>query len=122
LSEEVDYMEKITKISLLIDFYGGLLTEKQYNIIDLYYNNDFSLSEIAEHIGISRQGVHDTLKRSEELLLSYEKKLKLTDKFIVQNNNIKIITDKLNIIKTHENTNNINEIITLLETMIINNE
>ena len=115
-------MEKITKISLLIDFYGGLLTEKQYNIIDLYYNNDFSLSEIAEHIGISRQGVHDTLKRSEELLLSYEKKLKLTDKFIVQNNNIKIITDKLNIIKTHENTNNINEIITLLETMIINNE
>ena len=55
-------------MSLLYDYYGELLTEKQRGLFDLYYNQDYSLSEIASAAGISRQGVHDTLARAEELL------------------------------------------------------
>ena len=59
-------------MSLLYDYYGELLTEKQRQLFDLYYDQDYSLSEIA---GISRQGVHDTLARAEELLEGYERTL-----------------------------------------------
>ena len=59
-------------MSLLYDYYGELLTEKQRGLFDLYYNQDYSLSEIASAAGISRQGVHDTLARAEELLEGYE--------------------------------------------------
>ena len=55
-------------MSLLYDYYGELLTEKQRQLFDLYYDQDYSLSEIAAAAGISRQGVHDTLARAEELL------------------------------------------------------
>ena len=59
-------------MSLLLDYYGGLLTEKQRNAFDLYYNQDLSLAEIAEQEGISRQGVHDTISRTETTLLQME--------------------------------------------------
>lgn len=72
-------MSKNFEISVLLDLYGKLLTEKQYDMLDFYYNNDFSLAEIAEHYDISRQGVHDSIKRGEELLLDYEKVLKLSE-------------------------------------------
>lgn len=72
-------MSKNFKISVLLDLYGKLLTEKQYDMLDLYYNDDFSLAEIAEHYDISRQGVHDSIKRGEELLINYEKVLKLSE-------------------------------------------
>ena len=62
-------------MSLLLDYYGSLLTEKQKTYFDLYYNQDYSLSEIASAAGISRQGVHDTLARAEELLEGYERTL-----------------------------------------------
>ena len=60
-------------MSLLYDYYGELLTEKQRQLFDLYYDQDYSLSEIAA--AISRQGVHDTLARAEELLEGYERTL-----------------------------------------------
>ncbi len=72
-------MSKNFEISVLLDLYGKLLTEKQFDMLDFYYNNDFSLAEIAEHYDISRQGVHDSIKRGEELLLDYEKVLKLSE-------------------------------------------
>lgn len=63
------------QMSLLYDYYGELLTEKQRQLFDLYYDQDYSLSEIASVAGISRQGVHDTLSRAEQLLEGYERTL-----------------------------------------------
>ena len=59
------------EMTLLLDYYGELLTEKQKTCFDLYYNQDLSLGEIAEEAGISRQGVHDSLARAEAVLLAY---------------------------------------------------
>ena len=73
--------EKNLEIGYLLDFYGEILPERRRDIMDLYYNDDLSLSEIAEREGISRQGVRDTLKRAEEQLRGYEKVLKLVEKF-----------------------------------------
>ncbi len=73
-------MTKDLSVSTLLDFYGGLLTEKQRDVMELYYNDDLSLGEIAEQQGISRQGVHDSIKRSAEALNEYEKVLGLAAK------------------------------------------
>lgn len=59
----------------MLDIYGELLSERQRDIMDLYFNEDLSLSEISENVGISRQGAHDTIKRSELQLRFYEAKL-----------------------------------------------
>ena len=72
--------EKNLNIGYLLDFYGDVLPERKRNVLDMYYNEDFSLSEIAEQIGISRQGVRDIIKKSEEDLLFYEEKLGLAEK------------------------------------------
>lgn len=80
--------EKVIEIGYLFDFYGNLLSEKQYTAIELYYIHDLSLSEISEVLDISRQGVFDTLKRAESKLYSYEEKLGLVDKFV--NNKMKV--------------------------------
>ena len=62
------------EMTLLLDYYGELLTEKQKTCFDLHYNQDLSLGEIAEEAGISRQGVHDSLARAEAALLAMEEK------------------------------------------------
>lgn len=67
--------EKNLKVALLLDYYGVLLTEKQRDVIDLYYNEDLSLGEIAEQENITRQGVRDTLKRGEQTLFELENAL-----------------------------------------------
>ncbi len=74
-------LEKTKKVALLFDYYGKLLTEKQQDIIKLYYYHDLSLGEIAEKVGISRQAVYDHLQRGEKLLLDYEEKLKISSLF-----------------------------------------
>ena len=68
-------------ISVLLDLYGALLTDKQQNILSLYYNEDYSLREIAENEGISRQAVMDLLKRSEAKLQEWDAKLRLLERF-----------------------------------------
>ena len=72
---------KNLNIALLFDFYGEMLTEKQKDVIDLYYNEDLSLAEIAEHEGISRQGVRDNIKRGEAYLLELEEKLRFAENY-----------------------------------------
>lgn len=73
-------MAKDLKWAYLIDTYGGLLTDKQLEVVDLYYNEDLSLSEIAENCGISRQGVRDSIKRAENTMLELEDSLKLAER------------------------------------------
>lgn len=75
-------MAKDFKVALLLDFYGQMLTEKQRDVIDLYYNEDLSLGEIAEHVHITRQGVRDSIKRGEQQLLEWEDTLGLAGKFV----------------------------------------
>ncbi len=74
-------MAKDMRVALLLDFYGDLLTEKQKDSLEFYYNDDLSLGEIAANLGISRQGVRDNIKRAEAILLEMEDKLKLAEKF-----------------------------------------
>ena len=74
-------MEKIVKQSLLYDFYGELLTEHQKSIYEDYVLNDIGISEIAEERGISRQGVHDLIRRCDKILDGYEEKLHLLERF-----------------------------------------
>ena len=73
-------MEKIVRQGMLYDLYGELLTEHQREIFGDLVNNDMSLSEIAESYGISRQGVHDVIRRCDKQLEAYESKLHLLEK------------------------------------------
>ncbi len=73
-------MEKNLNYSALLSSYGALLTDKQAQTLEYYYDEDLSLGEIAENMGISRQGVRDFIKRGEEMLDDYEAKLKLCEK------------------------------------------
>ena len=81
-------MEKNVKISILCQLYGKLLSEKQLEFIDDYYNNDLSLSEIAENHGITRQAVRDMLKKGEKKLFEYEEKLLFMKRMLNQEKRI----------------------------------
>ena len=84
-------VEKLVEIGSLFDFYGKLLSEKQYFVIELYYINDLSLAEIGDELSVTRQGVFDLLKRAEQNLYKYEEKLGLVNKFYSKHSNIKKI-------------------------------
>ena len=79
---KVTKMDKILEQALLYDFYGELLTEHQKEIYEQFVLDDLSLSEIAESEGISRQGVHDLVRRCQKALEGYEAKLHLVEKFL----------------------------------------
>lgn len=74
--------EKNLNVGYLLDFYGELLPERKRSVLDMYYNEDFSLAEIADEIGISRQGVRNIIKKSENELFFYEEKLGLAEKLL----------------------------------------
>jgi len=75
-------LDKISRMNQLLDFYGPLLTEKQQEVLRLHYELDWSLAEIAEHLNITRQAVHDTSRRAEAALEDYEHRLGLVERFI----------------------------------------
>lgn len=87
--------QKDMQVSLLLDFYGDILSERQLEVTGLYYNDDLSLSEIAEITGISRQGVRDAVKRSVDELYSLEEKLGLVEHFSLLRCEIGAISDEL---------------------------
>ena len=80
MTERFKDMDEVVKASLLYDFYGGLLTEKQSEVMEMYHEENLSLREIAEEQGVSRQAVYNNLKAAEKLLYEYEDKLGLVDK------------------------------------------
>ena len=95
--------EKNLNISLLLDFYGDILTERQNEMLNMYYNEDCSLSEIADNFSISRQGVRSVLKKGETILVEMEDKLRLAARFVeVQEKAEKIATSLSNL---NENIN-----------------
>jgi len=96
-------LDKTIEISMLFDYYGKLLTDKQQKIIDLYYYQDLSLGEIAENLDISRQGVYDHLNRAENTLKSYEDKLQLVKR---NKKNIGIINELIRHIKDDDEIEN----------------
>ena len=112
-------MEKRFEISLLFDFYGELLTEKQRDIMDLYFNNDLSLSEIAEINNTSRQAIHDTIKKCEKMLLVYEDKLKLSNKNHLLKEALNKILSELDYLDINIKNEKMNQLIYDIKTQII---
>ena len=93
-------MEKIVEQALLYDFYGELLTEHQRRIYEDVVLNDYSLSEVAEVLGISRQGVHDMIKRCNHTLEEYESRLHLVEKFLCIRKQVQKIKECADELKT----------------------
>ena len=92
---EVKIMNKFLEQALLYDFYGELLTEHQKDVYEQVVLDDYSLSEIAQMKGISRQGVHDLVKRCQKILEGYEAKLHLVEKFLSVKEKISLIDKTL---------------------------
>jgi hypothetical protein len=86
-------MEKFVERTLLYDFYGELLTERQKQVYENVVLDDFSLSEVASDLGISRQGVHDMIRRCDKALEDYENKLHLVHRFLMIRGQVKKIQE-----------------------------
>ena len=118
-------MEKNVQISLLFSIYRNMLTDRQAESIDLYYNEDLSLAEIGEHMGITRQGVRDNIKRAEHILFDVEEKLGLAGRFLRIREKLSYIDDVIRDIEQSPNIRllsddikrKINEILTLVSEM-----
>ena len=92
-------LKKIVELAQLLDLYGNLLTKKQKDVMEQYYSEDLSLSEISENLEISRQAIYDTIKRSEKLLYQYEEELKFNDTVRQKKNDFKNLINKLENLK-----------------------
>lgn len=88
-------LEKFLKMSILFDFYGALLTEKQQRCLQMHFSDDLSLSEIADQLGVSRQAVYDIIHRSEQLLNEYEVKLQLVQRYHEERRQLEVIYSEL---------------------------
>lgn len=109
LPQRNTYMDKKIEISILCQIYGKLLTEKQYQLIEDYYNRDLSLSEIAENNHITRQAARDNIKKGEKNLLEYESALELMKQTLANEKKIKnmvLTIDKLQAEYTDKKINN----------------
>ena len=111
-------MAKDMKVAYLLDFYGDLLTDKQRESLDFYYNDDLSLGEIGADLGISRQGVRDNIKRAEAILFEMEDKLGLAQKFTLIDDSLELIKKHIDIIDNRNmrvyRSNDINESIKVI--------
>lgn len=111
-------MEKIVKQALLYDFYGELLTEHQKQVYEDVVLNDYSFTEVAEERGISRQGVHDLIKRCNKILEEYEDKLKLVEKFISTKELVEQIDNLLTDYRTDKDEQKLDEIERITEEIL----
>ena len=106
-----DEVEKHVEISMLCQIYGKLLTEKQYELINDYYNNDLSLSEIAENNNITRQAVRDIIKKGENKLFEFEEKLLFMKRMLNQEKQIQAILIELSKIQEASSDKKIDKIL-----------
>ena len=104
-------MEKNVEISMLCQIYGKLLTENQLNILNDYYNNDYSLSEIAENNKITRQAVRDNLKKGENKLFELEEKLGIMNRMLNQEKTIEHILSELSKISSQDSDKRVSKIL-----------
>ncbi len=104
-------IEKKIEISMLNQIYGNLLTNNQKQCIDDYYNKDLSLTEIAENINISRQGVRDVIKKGENRLFNYEEKLGIMNKTLKQEKKIEKLLIELTKIQQDYSDKQINKVL-----------
>lgn len=93
-------MDKNLEVSALLDFYAALLTENQKKVLDWHYNKDLSLTEIAENLGITRQGVRDTIKKAETQLFELEEKLHLALRFAIIEKKLQLIIENARRLET----------------------
>lgn len=93
------------EMTLLFDYYGDLLTERQRSCVDMRYNQDLSLSEIAEELGVSRQGVYDNLSRAEALLRNMEEKTGCVQRAMETRKAVREILDAANKLITCQDEN-----------------
>ncbi|MBD8923411.1 putative DNA-binding protein [bacterium] len=112
--KKVVFMDKKVKISILCDLYGKLLTPKQLEFLNDYYNNDLSLSEIAENNEITRQAVRDIIKKGEKKLFEYEEKLLFMKRTLNQEKKIEQVLSELT--KIQKNSSD-KQVETILETI-----
>ena len=94
-------MDKKIEISMLCQIYGKLLTEKQFDYINDYYNNDLSLSELAENYNITRQAARDNIKKGENKLFEYEEKLQIMKTTLRNEKKIEDIIEQITKIQTN---------------------
>ena len=99
--EEMKTVAKDLEIVTLLDFYGEMLTQKQHDFLEFYYNEDLSLSEIALNEGITRQGVRDAIKRAEKQLRDMEEKLGLVRRFDETRKGLAEITEYAELINAY---------------------
>ena len=104
-------MEKNVTVSILLDIYGKVLTDKQQDVLDLYYNQNLSLAEIAEEIGITRQAVRDCIMKGERKLFDLEEKLEIMKKLDNQEKQLQKILLELSQIQEKDSDKRINDII-----------
>lgn len=102
--KEVPMKHDHLELCLLFDFYGEMLTDKQRELFDLYYNEDLSLSEIAEHAGITRQGVRDAVVRAEHTLTALEDKLHLVSRYGKIDQHVEALSQEIKML-SHINAN-----------------
>lgn len=100
-------MSKDMNITLLFDFYHNMLTDKQADVIDLYYNMDLSLAEIAEHLCITRQGVRDSIKRAEMILKDAEENLGIAKRYLIIKNAALKISKEIEEMESIENASSV---------------
>lgn len=104
-------MDRKVEISMLCQIYGKLLTEKQFDYINDYYNNDLSLAEIAENYGITRQAARDNIKKGENKLFEYEEKLQIMKTTLNTEKKIAKILAQISTIKTQYSDEKIADIL-----------
>ena len=88
-------LDTIAQASLLYDFYGALLTDKQREVMELYHEENYSIVEIADELGVTKQAIHENLRKSEKILRSYEEKLGLMKSLLETRELIEAIDKKI---------------------------